>query len=758
MRKMKKFIRELMGRMTLEEKLGQLNLLTSGGGVLTGASINTHVDAKIVAGKAGGVFGTDWTREAIRHAQALAVEKSRLGIPLLFGADLIHGFRMPTFPTPLAMSCSWDMKAIETMAHTTALQARAGGVNWNFSPMVDICRDPRWGRVVESAGEDPHLGSKIAEAMVKGYQGGDMAAPDRMMACVKHFFGYGAAEGGRDYNTVDMSPAKAHDVYLPPYRAAVKAGAGSIMSSFNDVNGMPSHCNPDLQTGLLRRKWGFRGMNVADYTGVNELTAHGLGDLKDAAALALKAGLDMDMVGEGFIHTLPVSIADGTVDVSYVDRACARVLEMKYRLGLFDDPYRGMDDANNAAVAAREPEFRKQARDIAAQSCVLLKNDGQVLPLEKSRTIAVIGPLADDRLNMNGSWAPSGDGTRCVTVLEGMRNVAGADARILYARGANITDDPVLADRLNVFDGADKTVVIDPDTESLLVEASATARRADAVVLVVGEAKEHTGESSSVTDLVLSKGQQRLVEAVLLTGKPVALVVISGRPLNLSFEDRNVPAILWAPFLGTEAGNALADLLYGDKTPSGKLTMSFPRSVGQIPVYYAHKNTGRPLSPGKDFVKFQSCYLDEKNTPLYPFGHGLSYTRFKYGPVTVGKTALNGDETLKASVTVTNTGGRAGREITQLYITDPVASRTRPVRELKGFQHTDLAPGESRTISFDITTDMLEFSTAKTLADTSRRWEPGAFVIQIGGSSAHLHSVTVDWRKAAPKRPAAPRL
>ncbi|HTK83462.1 MAG TPA: beta-glucosidase BglX [Patescibacteria group bacterium] len=749
-KKMEKFVSGLMARMTLEEKIGQLNLVTPGGASVTGAVVNEGVEEKIHNGLVGGMFGVGSLADVIK-IQDLAVHGSRLGIPILFGSDVIHGYRT-TFPVPLGLSCSWNMELIEKTARIAAVEASAAGLRWTFSPMVDIARDPRWGRVAEGGGEDPFLGSRIAESMVRGYQGDDLSQPDTLLACVKHFALYGAAEGGREYNTVDMSPIRMHESYLPPYKAAIDAGCGTLMAAFNDVNGVPATADRSMLTDLLRGKWGFDGFVVTDYTAINEMTAHGVGDLQTVSARALKAGTDMDMVGEGFLTTLQKSLAEGKIRKSDIDAACRRVLEAKYKLGLFDDPFRGLSEEHAAGVQVC-PEHRAAAYEAATESCVLLKNGNETLPLKKSEKIALIGPLADDQVNLLGTWSIAGDRRDVVTVLDGIKRRQEGDGAVLYARGSNITDDPVLRDRLNVFSPKDKPeewqVTADPRSpDEMIAEAVAAAKDSDVVVMVVGEAKEHAGECSSRTELDIPESQRKLMEAVKATGKKLVLVVMSGRPLTLNWEETNADAILFAWHGGVEAGNAIAGLLFGERNPSGKLTMSFPRNVGQIPVYYEQKHTGRPLAEGKEYEKFKSCYIDAPNTPLFPFGYGLSYTTFDYSPVRLNKTALRGRETLEASVTITNTGKYAGAEVAQLYITDPVASIARPVKSLKGFQKIFLEPGEAREVTFEITPELLKFYNEKLRLD----WESGEFIIQIGTSSEQVQSATVNWQKEAPKR------
>jgi beta-glucosidase len=727
----------LLAKMTLEEKIGQLNLVTPGGGIATGAVVSQGVEENIKKGWVGGLFGI-YGPEKVRKAQDLAVKNSRLHIPLIFGLDVIHGHKT-IFPIPLGLSASWDLNLIERVARIAATEASADGLNWAFSPMVDIARDPRWGRISEGSGEDPYLGAQIAKAMVKGYQGNDFSKTNTIMACVKHFALYGGAEAGREYNTVDMSRIKMYEYYLPPYKAAVEAGVGSVMSSFNEIDGIPATGNKWLLTDLLRKQWGFKGFVVSDYTSLNEMTNHGVGDLPTVAALALNAGLDMDMVGEAFLKTLQQSLKAGKVTQKQIDDACTRILEAKYKLGLFDDPYRYIDEARPAKEILTE-ENRKASRETAAHTFVLLKNGNQTLPLQKSGTIALVGPLANNQRNMLGTWVVAGDWTKSITVMDGIKNVAGNAVNILYAKGANISDDTLFAKHVNVF-GTE--IDIDKQSpEALLNEAVAAAGKADVVVAVLGEAADMTGESASRSDIGIPESQENLLKALVKTGKPVVLVLLNGRPLTLPWESSNVTAILeaWAP--GTEAGNAIADVLFGNYNPSGKITATFPRSVGQIPIYYNHKNTGRPYN-GNGVGKFTSNYLDISNDPLYPFGYGLSYTTFDYSSLNLDKTKLKGDETLTATLTVTNTGKYAGEETVQLYISDPVASVTRAVEDLKGFKKIFLQPGEKKEISFAITTEELKFYNS----DLKHVWEPGEFIIHVGTNSSSTKSGSVQWAK-----------
>jgi beta-glucosidase len=745
--KMNAFVSDLMSKMTVDEKIGQLNLVTPGGAV-TGSVVSKGVDDKIRQGMVGGLFGITGP-DKVRQAQDIAVKNSRLHIPLIFGLDVIHGHRT-IFPIPLGLSCSWDTILIEKSAKIAAREASADGLAWAFSPMVDIARDPRWGRVSEGSGEDPYLGSRIAAAVVRGYQGKDLSNTESVMACVKHFALYGAAEGGREYNTVDMSRIKMYQYYLPPYKAAIDAGVGSIMSSFNEIDGIPATGNRWLLTDLLRNQWKFNGMVVSDYTSLNEMESHGMGDLAAISALALHAGLDMDMVGEGFLSTLKKSLQEGKITQDEIDQACRRVLEAKYKLGLFTDPYNRMN-AERAVKELLSGDNRKAAREIAEHSFVLLKNNNQVLPLKKTGTIALIGPLADNHRNMLGTWSVSGDPSKSVSVIEGIKNVAGSGVNILYAKGANISDDSMLVKRTNTLG-----IEIDPETrssEDMLHEAVETANKADVIVAVLGEAADMSGESSSRSDIGIPESQENLLKALVNTGKPVVLVLFNGRPLILKWENQHVSAILDAWFGGTEAGNAIADVLFGDYNPSGKLSMTFPLSVGQIPIYYNAKNTGRPyMNDGNS--KFKSDYLDISNDPLYPFGYGLSYTKFSYGPISLSSSDNTATSTMKlesgdskttnfsqhtlatVKLTVTNTGNYDGEETVQLYIRDMVASVTQPVKELKKFQKLFLKKGESREVSFILTTDDLKFVNS----DLNWVYEPGVFKVFVGGNSRDVVS------------------
>ena len=726
--KMNSFVSTLMKKMTLDEKIGQLNLLTPGGGIATGAVVSTDVEKKIKEGNVGGLFGIIGV-EKIKVAQDYAVSQSRLKIPLIFGSDIIHGYKT-IFPIPLGLSCSWDMNVIEQSARIAAIEATADGLCWNFSPMVDIARDPRWGRIAEGAGEDPYLGSQIAKAMVKGYQGNDLAKDNTLMACVKHFALYGASEAGRDYNTTDMSRVRMYNEYLPPYKAAIDAGVGSVMSAFNEIDGIPATGNKWLLTDLLRKQWGFKGFVVSDYTSVNEMINHGMGDLQTVSALSLRAGLDMDMVGEGFLNTLKKSLQEGKVSQKQIDDACRRILEAKYKLGLFDDPFRYID-INKPAKEILTAQRRKEAREIAVRTFVLLKNNNQALPLKKSGTIALIGPLANDKNNMLGTWAVSGDPQLSVPVLEGIKKIGGSSTNILYAKGANISDDTLFAKKVNVFGTR-----IDIDKRSpdeMLNEAIETANKSDVIVAVVGEASEMSGEAASRTDITIPESQKKLIRALAKTGKPLVLVIMSGRPLALTEENDLATSILLTWHAGTEAGNAIADALFGNYNPSGKLSATFPVNVGQIPLYYNYKNTGRPSAD--DSPKFQSNYLDAPNKPLFPFGFGLSYTSFSYSDISIDKKEMRRGEKINVSVNVSNTGNYDGEEVVQLYIRDVVGSITRPLKELKGFQKLFLKKGESRKVNFTISVEDLKFY------NYNLQWvaEPGDFEVMIGTNSENVN-------------------
>jgi beta-glucosidase len=720
------FVTELLSKMTLDEKLGQLNLPTSGD-ITTGQANSSDVARKIEEGKVGGLFNIKSVQK-IKEVQRIAVEKSRLKIPLIFGMDVIHGYET-TFPIPLGLSCTWDMNLIERSAQIAAQEASADGINWTFSPMVDISRDPRWGRISEGSGEDPYLGSQIAKAMVNGYQQHDLSKNNTILACVKHFALYGAPEAGRDYNTVDMSHIRMFNDYFPPYKAAVDAGVGSVMASFNEVDGIPATGNKWLMTDVLRKQWGFKGFVVTDFTGIPEMIAHGMGDLQTVTAMSLNAGVEMDMVGEGFLTTLKKSLDEKKVTIEQIDNAVTLILNSKYDLGLFEDPYRYCDDKRSKTEIFTAAS-RDEARKTASQSLVLLKNKNQLLPLKKSGTIALIGPLADAKNNMSGTWSVATNGEKCISLLAGIQEVAGKSTKVLYAKGSNLDYDETFETNATMFG---KTLNRDKRSkEEMLAEALKIANQADVIVAALGESAEMSGESSSRTNLKIPQAQKDLLNELLKTGKPVVLVLFDGRPLILNDENATVPAILNVWFAGSEAGNAIADVLFGDVNPSGKLTTTFPRSVGQVPIYYAHKNTGRPLSntEGK-FEKFRSNYLDERNEPLFPFGYGLSYTNFEYSNLKISSDKMNSNGKVTVSIDVANTGNYDGKETVQLYIKDVIGSVTRPVRELKGFQKITIKKGEKQTVTFEITIEDLKFYNS----DLKFVAEPGQFEVFVGGNS-----------------------
>jgi beta-glucosidase len=739
--KKKAFVDALLTKMTLDEKIGQLNLPSSGD-FTTGLAKSSDIGKKVEQGLVGGLFNIKGA-EKIKAVQKVAVENSRLKIPLIFGMDVIHGYET-TFPIPLGLAASWDMNLVQQSARVAAREAAADGINWTFSPMVDISREPRWGRVSEGSGEDPYLGSEISKNMVYGYQGKDLANGTNILACVKHFALYGAGEAGRDYNTVDMSHVRMFNEYFPPYKAAVDAGVASVMASFNEVDGVPATGNRWLQTEVLRNQWKFKGFVVTDYTGINEMVDHGMGDLQQVSALALKAGVDMDMVGEGFLTTLKKSLSEGKVTQAEIDLAAKRILEAKYDLGLFDNPYKH-GDVKLAAKEVYNMENRNIARSAAAQSMVLMKNENQVLPLKKSGTVAVIGPLVNNSMNMPGTWSVASKHANAVNLMQGLQANYGKDVKFLSAKGANIDYDAKLEDIYAAH--GKKTDRDNRSKEALLKEAVEVASKADVIVLAIGESAEMSGESSSRTEITIPQSQVDLLNELKKTGKPIAVVLFTGRPLALTNVKDAPDAILNTWFAGSEAGNAIADVLFGKVNPSGKLPMTFPRSLGQVPIYYNAKNTGRPLDQKLvdkcEYQRFRSNYMDECNTPLYPFGYGLSYTKFNYSDVTVSNANPKGNQTVQASVTVTNSGNYDGAEVVQLYIRDLVGTITRPVKELKGFQKVMLKKGESKKVTFDITPENLKFYNG----DLKYDWEAGEFDIMIGTNSEDVKHSKINWTK-----------
>ena len=724
---MDKFVSDLMSRMTLQEKIGQLNLQVAGD-ITTGQAQDTQVAGLVKEGKMGGVFNLKGV-EKIKALQKIAVEQSRLGIPLLVGMDVIHGYET-IFPIPFALSCSWDLAAIEEAARIAAKEASADGINWVYSPMVDICVDARWGRISEGNGEDPYLGAQIAGAMIRGYQG-DYSSRENVMACMKHFALYGAVESGRDYNTVDMSRLRMYNQYFPPYKAAIEAGAGSVMSSFNIVDGVPATANKWLLDDVLRKQWQFDGFVATDYGSIGEMMPHGVGgDLKRASALALNAGTDMDMCSMGFLGTLEQSVKDGTVSEEAINTACRRVLEAKYKLGLFADPYKYCD-TKRPKKDIFTADNRAAARRIAAETFVLLKNQDNLLPLKREGKIALIGPLADTRANMAGTWCVAYTPDKYSTLKEGFERALNGKAELLYAQGCNLMAD---AERQRAAEFG-KTINRGDDA-ALKAEALAVAAKADVIICAMGESAEMSGECASRSDLRLPDVQRELLAELVKLGKPVVMLNFSGRPTVLTWEQDNVDAILNVWFGGSEAADAICDVVFGDIAPSGRLTMTFPRTTGQLPMYYNHLNTGRPVPEGtKEFRKYASNWLDVVNDPLYPFGYGLSYTTFSYG-----KPSVTGSgRSFKATVAVTNTGSKDACEVVQLYMHDPVASIARPVKELKGFRRIMLKAGETKEVTFDITEKDLSYYDA----EGRQVFEPGKFDIMLGHDSRSLQTVSI---------------
>lgn len=684
---------ELLAQMTLQEKVGQL---------MQYVASEPDLREKIEKGLVGSVFNFGGSA-ATNELQRIAVEKSRLGIPLLFGHDVIHGYRT-IFPNPIAIAATFDPASAGIAARVAATEGRAAGVRWTFAPMVDIARDPRWGRITEGAGEDPFLGAAMARAYVRGFQGSDLAADDAMMACAKHFAGYGAAEAGRDYNTTEIPERTLRQIYLPPFRAAVEAGVGSLMTGFNAVNGVPATVNAFLLEEILRDEWGFDGFVVSDYEAVEQLIPHGVAETPQEGAIkAITAGVDMNMVDAAYL-TLVDAVREGRLPEAVVDRAARRVLTAKARVGLFDEPF--VEEGGEERVFLT-PAHRQAARRVAEKAIVLLKNDGNLLPLSKStETVALIGPFVDDAEEMLGSWHAMGRAEDVVTILEGVREEVSAGTRVLHAKGTGILEG----------------------TDEEIEEAVATAKKADVVVAFLGEGGKMSGEAKSRVSLEMQGRQQELLEALVATGKPVVLVVQSGRPLTIDWAADNVPAIVYGWFLGVEAGHAIADVLFGDVSPSGKLPVTIPRSVGQIPIYYNHLRTGRPATEHH----YTSKYIDSPNEPLWPFGHGLSYTTFRYDDFRFTSAAMAPGGSITVSANVTNTGDRAAEEVVQLYVHDPVASVARPVKELKGFARVALGPGETKRVSFEIDARALRFW------GSAGAWvvEPGRFEVWIGPSSA----------------------
>lgn len=728
---MKEFVDDLISKMTLDEKIGQLNLLP-GGDITTGAGMNSPLASLIQKGEIGAVLNVLGI-DKVKALQELAVKKSRLGIPLLIGQDVIHGYET-IFPIPLAQGCSWDPQAVELGARIAAKEATADGVNWIYSPMVDVAHDPRWGRVSEGYGEDPYLSGVMGAATVRGYQNGEY----NVIACLKHFALYGATEAGKDYCSVDMSRLRMYNQYLPSYKAAVDAGVYSVMSSFNFLDGIPATANKWLLTDVLRNQWHFNGFVVTDYGSINEMATMGYADTLTATVQAFKAGTDMDMCANAYSNNLKKFVEDGTVPMAEIDRAVRRVLEAKYKLGLFADPYRYCN-TKRAKKDMYTADSRKAARDMAAETFVLLKNDNSLLPLKKQGTIALVGPLADTRNNIPGTWCFAAKPELYSTVKESMQRYLGNAARVVYAQGANIYADSTMQQNAS-FGKPIKW----GDPKQMLDEAVDAAKNSDVVVACLGELAEMSGESSTRTDLTLPDVQMNLLKALLATGKPVVLLNFSGRPTVLSWESEHVPAIMNVWFGGSETGDAICDILFGDKSPSGKLVNTLPRSVGQIPIFYNHLRSSRDIPDGSNnFQKYVSNYVDLPNGPLYPFGYGLSYTTYSYSPVSLSATSMTEDGKVTASVTVTNTGSRDGDEVVQMYIHDKYCSVIRPVKELKGFKRVHIAKGERQTVSFDIDAKTLQYLDA----NGNPFLEPGDFEILIGPNSRDVQTAVLKVKK-----------
>ena len=743
---MKEYVDQLMEKMTLQEKIGQLNLMVAGD-ITTGGAINTQVGSDIAQGNMGGVFNIKGI-EKIKALQDIAINNTRLGIPLLVGMDVIHGYET-MFPIPLALSCSWDTEAMKAVGEISAKEASADGINWTFSPMVDIALDARWGRISEGNGEDPYLSGVLGAAMTQGYQGTDMRTEkilsnNRIMACLKHFALYGAVESGKEYNTVDMSRVRMMNQYLPPYEAVIKAGVGSVMSSFNLIDYIPATANKWMMTDVLRKQWGFKGLLVTDYASIAEILKHGTAkDLKQASEQALKAGTDMDMCSNAFVKHLTQSIQEGKVSEEDINIACRRILEAKYKLGLFSDPYRYCD-IKRSKNEIYTLENRKVAREVAAKTFVLLKNEGNILPLKKEGKIALIGPLADTRNNIAGTWSVAQTPEKYATIKEAMENALKGKATLLYTQGCNIWRNQ----QLQKNGEFDKPLNWGDENE-LKKEALKIAKEADVIVCAMGESADMSGECGSRTNLEMPDVQHELLAELVKLGKPVVLLNFAGRPTVLSWEKQYVPDIMNVWFGGSEMGDALCDVIFGDKVPSGKLTTSMPKTTGQAPIYYNHQNTGRPVpDDNKKFAKYASNCLDVSNGPLYPFGYGLSYTTFEYSNFKLSsqEADINGNQEatewqngkkITATVTVENTGSRDADEVVQLYIRDMVASISRPVKELKGFQRIHLVAGESKEVRFEITPDMLKFYNI----ELKHVIEPGDFQIMVGANSREVKTL-----------------
>ncbi len=722
------FIQELISKMTVDEKLGQLTLYTSDMSV-TGPVMRDNYKQDIMSGRCGNIFNA-YTPAYTRKLQDLAMQ-SRLKIPLLFGYDVIHGHKT-IFPIPLGESCAWDTLLSEQSAKIAAAEASADGLHWTYSPMVDVARDPRWGRVAEGSGEDPILGSAIARAKVKGYQGSSLKNKESILSCVKHFALYGAPIAGRDYNTVDMSQQNMFNVYLPPYKAAIDAGAASVMSSFNEINGVPATANKWLMTDLLRKQWGFKGFVVTDYTSINEMVNHGnVANEYEAGVAALNAGIDMDMQGAVYMTYLKSAVEKNDVKLADIDAAVYRILDAKWQLGLFENPYLYCDESRAKQTIMTTANL-EAAEQTAIASMVLLKNENNLLPLKTSGKIALIGPFVKNKRDLIGNWSGAGNWTQAKNLWDAVQSRTAGKATISYAMGANVTDDTLLIQKMHIQEFIDKR-----SAETLLNEAIAVASEADIIVMALGESEGMSGEAASRSDIGIPSNQMQLLKTIHALGKPIVLLLSNGRPLTLSWENDHIPAILETWFLGTQSGPAICKVLFGDANPSGKLTMSFPRNVGQVPIYYAAKHTGRPFDNSQ---KYTSKYLDIENTPLYPFGYGLSYTQFIYSNLKLNKSQYKEKDTIEACIEVQNTGERDGYEIIQLYVQDLVGSSTRPVKELKKFAKLHLKAGQRKQIYFKLATDELCFYNA----NMERVLEPGTFKLFVGKNVVDVMETTFD--------------
>ena len=736
-------LEDLLSRMTLNEKIGQLNLVNPGGQILTGSVASEDVDRKIRDGQVGMMFGTA-SLDQRREIQSLCLSETRLKIPMMFASDVIHGYRT-ALPLPIALACSWDVDLVRQSAHLSATEARADGIDLTFAPMVDVTRDPRWGRVAEGFGESSHLASVMSAAMVEGFQGdqkgeASIADVDRMAACVKHFAAYGAADGGREYASVNLGPMELHETFLPPFKSAIDAGVKTLMPGFHTLDRIPVTAHRELLVEVLREAWRFQGLIISDYTAIQELIAHGLGNASDVAAAAMNATVDMDMVGETFSDNLEQLVDEKRVSVESIDQACRRVLQLKFELGLFDDPMRYLCE-DRAKKIIGSPKIRDAAREMASRCCVLLKNDKGLLPLPTDKSIALIGPLADDRSNLPGTWSISANADDCVSLYDGMRELVGDENQIKMARGCNLTDDPQLAQRLNVFG---ETVTIDErPIETMVDEAFEVAKSCEVIVVAIGEAKEHAGECSSRTELTLSRSTQALVRRLREAGRPIVWVVFAGRPLVLTDIVDSADAVLYAWYGGSLSGPAIADLIFGKTNPSGRLCMSFPRRVGQIPVHHDALPTGRPLSENTAFEKFKSCYLDESNAPLYPFGFGLTYSTVRYDQPIVTTLETDNDVTATAEVVVTNTGSRTCEEVVQCYLRGPAAFVSRPVWKLHDFERITLKPNESKTVKFQVDPDDWKLFVGRRIGEV--RWERshGEALIGIGPNAGEIVSTKI---------------